>query len=228
MTTLAITRWILTRTLRSPLGWALLFLGSFAWPALLQLTPIGISSGSADGAALVFEVAFLGVLLGCWRGLVALEGILPALRLVADTTRWRAQATALFVSAFGWGLLVSAWPLALGAVGEGGPARLLLGLALGAAHLAVLGLLLLNLRVPAGARSLGLLLLAWWVPAFLGTSSLAARWASATLDVAVTLRSPREGWSLAALAVRLGPILAVGLAALLVGARDSNRPPRPS
>ena len=84
MTALAITRWILARTLRSPLGWGLACVSSLAWPLLQHLTPIGITIASEDGTALVYEVAFMGALLGAILGLSALEGIRGVLQRAAS------------------------------------------------------------------------------------------------------------------------------------------------
>ena len=221
MTALAITRWILIRTLRSPLGWGLLCVSALAWPALRHFTPIGITTASDDGARLVYEVAFLAALAGSLLGLRALEAIQTVLQRAAAGPRLRAQFVALAVSAAGWALVSCAFPLIAGGMGEGQRSGLLIGIALASLHLAALGVLLLRARLPAGVRSLGLLLLAWWIPTLLGTSSHLGSWTSALLDVAATLRPPSEGWSPTALAARLGPMMSLCLVAWwLTGNRD--------
>jgi len=221
MTALAITRWILMHTLRNPLGWGLLCVNALAWPALRHFTPIGITTASEDGASLVYEVAFLAALVGALLGLGALEAIRSVLQRAAAGPRLRAQFVALAVSSSGWALVACAFPLLAGGMGEGRRFRLLVGISLACLHLAALGVLLLRARVPAGVRSLGLLLLAWWVPTLLGTSSHLGSWTSALLDVAATLRPPSEGWSPTALAARLGPMISLCLVAWwLTGNRD--------
>lgn len=228
MTALAITRWILARSLRSPLAWVLLCLCAFAWPLLQRLTPIGITTASADASALAYEVAFLAALLGAVLGLRSLEGIESVLRRAASGQRWRAELTAVFVSAACWSLVACAWPLRFGGLGEGQRLALLVGLVLAAAQLAALTALLLRARVPLGVRSLGLLVLAWWIPSLLGTSSHLERWTSALLDVAATLRPPPEGWSPTALITRLGPMMGVSCAALWITGRRDRDTTQPS
>jgi hypothetical protein len=221
VTALAITRWILIRTLRSPLGWGLLCVSALAWPALQRFTPIGITTASEDGARLAYEVAFLAALVGALLGLRALESIQSVLQRAADFPRWRAELSALAVSSAGWALVACALPLFSGGMGEGRRPALLIGIGLASIHLAALGVLLLRARLPAGVRSLGLLLLAWWIPSILGTSSHLGRWTSALLDIAATLRPPPEGWSPTALAARLGPMMGLCLVAWwLTGTRD--------
>lgn len=228
VTALAITRWILLRIFRSPLGWGLAIVSALSWPSLQLFTPIGITTASADAAALAYEVAFLAALLGALLALHALEGIRSVLARAAAGPRWRAEFVALWVSSAGWAVLACAWPLAMGGVGEGHRRDLLLGLVLLAAHLAALGTLALRARVPVGVRSLGLLILAWWIPSLLGTSSHLERWTSALLDVAATLRPPSEGWSPTALIARLGPMMGVSCAALWLTRRRDHDTTHPS
>ncbi|MCA8980565.1 MAG: hypothetical protein H6831_11955 [Planctomycetes bacterium] len=170
----------------------------------------------------------MGALLGAILGLSALEGIRGVLQRAASGPRWRAEAAALGVSSAGWALLACLWPLTVGGLGEGRRGPLLLGLLLVSAHLAALGSLLLRARVPLGARSLGLLILAWWIPSLLGTSSHFERWTSALLDAAATSRPPPEGWSPTALIARLGPMMGVSLVALWLTGRRERDTTRPS
>lgn len=223
MTSATIALWILLRTLRSPLGWGLFLLAALAWPLLLRWTWIGISTSESDAAALAYEFAFVGALLGAGLALAALERIAPLLRLAAARGRRHAQIAALVVSATLWALVPLAWPLVTGALGEG-RIPLLVGALLGALHLSVLGLLLLRAPVPAGTRSFVLVLLAWIVPALLDPGWAASRVLAPLLDAAGTLRPPVEGWSPAALIARLGPMMALALAAAWIDAGRAASP----
>ena len=228
MTVLAITRWILLRTLREPLAWGLAVVGALAWPALARLAPIGISSSEGGSLALVYEVAFIALLVGGTLGLSRAARVDPLLARATPRTRLAATAAVVATSATLWALLAGLPPFLLGVldpVGEGSGA--LLGLGLAALQLAALGAALAAAPLPAPARSLGLPLLAWWVPALLGTSLL-ARWTASLLDVQATLIPPPTGWSPAALATRIGPMMGLYLAALLLAERGRTAPHTPS
>lgn len=222
VTALVITRWILIRTLRSPLSWALLCFGGLFWPALARFTPVGITTASEDSAALVYEIAFLATLLGAVLGMHALGSIQTVLQRASPAARWRAEAVAIWTSAVCWAVLASAWPLRFGGVGEGLRLELVIALALGAAQLAALSTLLLGAQLPLAARSLGLFLLAWWIPSLLGTTTNIERWTSALLDVAANLRPPSEGWSPTALVSRLGPMIGLSAIAFLLHQRRTH------
>lgn len=225
MTALAISRWTLLRTWRSPWTWCLLALSALAWPLLEHLTPISVSSESGDLGVLAYEFAFLGALCGATLGLSSIGAIAPVLARADAGARTTATMLAVGLPAALLALVAAAWPWMRGAVGEGGIG---LGLLLAAGRLGALGALLAALPLSASARSLLLWLLAWIVPAWVATSSLPGRWASALLDVSATLRTPPEGWSPASLLAGFGPMMGLYLAARLSASSRSAPSARPS
>ena len=76
--------------------------------------------------------------------------------------------------------------------------------------------------------ALALLLLAWWLPAFAQGTTPLDSWIRGLTDVAGTLRSPAEGWSLPALTTTIGPMISVWLTAWVLAARHGPASARPT
>jgi hypothetical protein len=139
-------------------------------PALWTIwAPISISTRDADSGALLYEVAFMGGLVG------VLVGLHQADEWAWLTDRWppaerlRAEAALLGLPVLALALIPCAWGLVLPAgVDPLAIAAALLSLARPVA----LGLLLRRLPLPGVPRALALLALCWWIPAIAAPSFL--------------------------------------------------------
>lgn len=149
---------------RGPLPWVALALAGIAWPLSLQYSPLSLTLGTGTSVGLAYELAFVFGLVGAlcadralegssWLLARASHGVALLLRVAGVTV---AAATLSFICIL---------PMAL--VGAAVAPEKLLSLALTSAHMAAILNLLASWRFSASARSVGLLLSALVVPAYI-------------------------------------------------------------
>lgn len=237
----AVARWILTRHVTQPFFWVWLVLLVMLWPAVQLFSPLGVTSAARGNQALVYEIAFIGLLVGSSFGLDALaRGGWIVIQVAAPQRLW-VEALGVLVSA----LLFLVAGLAAPAVLGGLEASLLPALGMGAVlslfHLTALALVLRRLPLPASLHAALLPLIAWALPATLGRGNrvgeIASLWldASRHLERGFGLRTISEpapgpvsgidpGFDLAStvFGTAVAPIMMLALAATLIALR-----PRP-
>jgi len=206
---LATSRWVATRLLRQPAFWALAVAIGALWPTVASLSPLGLTTSTATTPGVLYEVAFLSLLAG--HGLAMsmaakLEWFVKPLSLTRRAFFFLAASTTAST------LLLSAalcLPVLLAT-----PGPPLWALALTHLHLAVLGLVLIQLPIPPGARAGALILGAWILPAIGTAMPHLGPALSGIFDAGVHLGLDRisSGASPAALL----PIVGLGLAAWLL------------
>lgn len=190
--------------LRTPWLWGVqaLLLAAIPYQGSLRV-------GTGGALELLRAWSYPAALVGAGLALVGLEARLEFLRRIDARERWIAE----------WGLVVLAitylqLPLLVGALA----CEPKLGLDLGRAladilsadlHLAGLAFLTLTLPMPANARPLSLLALAWWAPALLASSG-----APLALRVPLAANAPLHDPSalFVSLATALGLVLLAALA----------------
>ena len=167
-----VTRWLLVHLLHSTLAW-LLFAAIFClWPVLAVLSPLGVSTAStpAPDATWAAGIGFLALLAAhalAVSGLSSVRTLLvrePGRRLAAETVALTVSASFFLGPALAWGFVL----------GPGLPELLALAPALLMAHIHMMGLslVLLRLPLPPSLASAGLLMGAWFLPALLPASPL--------------------------------------------------------
>jgi hypothetical protein len=145
--------------------WVSAALAVAAWPAFQVIVPLGIRAGSRIG--LLFETAYLCALAGTGLAVAALEGMD---RWTTRAPAWQRLSFELLAQWAVSGALVIlglALPLASGAALDIDGKNLAAGIVLTQVHLGAVGSALLRMQLPSGARSVGLLFLAWALPALL-------------------------------------------------------------
>lgn len=185
-------RWVATLLARQPLVWLGAVLLAGLWPVVVLFTPLGLTTGGGAERELLYEIAFVSLLLGHLVGLALLERGGWFLDLVAARRRLATELTALSTAA---GLLLIA-ALAGALIAPAGRAALGGDLFWRAAlsHLHLCGVSLLLLRAPGRPviRLLGLPALTWALPAFLGSQGFLGRSVSHIFDATRHLAFPLD------------------------------------
>lgn len=185
-------RWVAILLARQPLVWLWGALLAVLWPLVVMFTPLGLTTGGGAERELLYEVAFISLLLGHLVGLALLERGGWFLESVAPRRRVATELAALTAAA---GLLLAA-ALSGTLITESGRAALdtqLLGRT-ALSHLHLSGVSLLLMRAPGRPvlRLLGLPALTWALPAFLGSRGFLGRSVSHILDATRHLTFPLE------------------------------------
>jgi hypothetical protein len=153
--------WVHTRAvLQLPIAWASAVL-LLAWPGLHVFSPTGITVHPSDTTGLVYELAFLGTVLGAATGLAGIQRNRWLNRPLESTEAWLAEISALGCLGLLFAGSATLIPVCQGLAGP----RLAWTALLTAAHLAALGSMLLSVPMPRGLRPALLVALAWWIPA---------------------------------------------------------------
>ncbi len=210
----ATTRWTCAQLLRQPWFWVWTALMFAAWPMIVHLTPLGISSESGSDGRTLYEVAFIGGLIGCMQACVALGGVRWLIHSQPLSKRLGLVATMLATSTLltaGTALLPACLLGQLSAVTYD-PLHLLAALA----HLVAVALVVDSLPIHTSARVALLPLLVWILPALLAGAEGIGQWVGHCLDAHARLPRLESGtdskgtdWK-----AILGPI--IGCPALLV------------
>ena len=161
-----------------------------AWPGTLGLLPVGITVRFSTINGLVYELAFLGAILGAVAGVAGVGGIRRdrwLTRALGPTEAWLADFCPPALLGLLFAGLASLIPFFWGLAGP----KLVWATLLTVAHLAALGSMLQHVPMPRGLRPALLVALAWWIPALAATPELgllterlwAARYLSDTLGV---------------------------------------------
>jgi hypothetical protein len=132
-----------------------------AWPGLHVFSPTGISVHPSDDVGLVYELAFLGTVLGAAIGLAGIQRNRWLNRPLEPTGAWLAEFAALGSLGLLFAGSATLIPLCQGLAGP----QLAWTTLLTAAHLAALGSMLLSVPMSRGLRPALLVALAWWIPA---------------------------------------------------------------
>jgi hypothetical protein len=151
MAVTGIVRIVLSRLFFRPSGLLVLAILLCAWPSLLVLAPIGISSNGFRPEAWSYELALLGMAAGTVLATKELAGLAPLLhRLPSAVSLTAEMATLVSAGIFGAGLALLPASALVGATTDlrapGLGARFCLSVAASAAG----GALLSRLRLPAG------------------------------------------------------------------------------
>ncbi len=202
-------RWVASMLLRQPSFWAIASALAGLWVAVAALTPFGLTTSARTVPGILYEVAFMALILSHVLALTLVGRIgwlvkpLPLLRragldLVASTTA---------------ALLLLAAAIAL-PVSMGVPAPELSALLLAHVHLLVIALLLGQLPITDRARACGLPLVAWILPATCADLPGLGPTLARVLDAASHLRlaqtpQPFSPWAML-------PLVGIGLAAWLL------------
>ena len=215
---MAAIRWILFRLLTQPIVWVWITITAFLWPAVTGFAPVHDSTGDALETSALYEVAFLSLLLGAALTVNVIGRFEELFRRSPTLRRVSVQGVALATGSTVFGVAGVALPL-VGFVLEGHVAPFS-GLALGATlvvgHLAAMGVLLLQVRMPGGIRPLLLPLLVWLMPALTGDTSNPAAWFARGFDASRHLACVNAHPSPTAFLQASAPIIGMILLSLLV------------
>lgn len=207
MYALAIGKWTWTQLLRQPWFWLWSALAFASWPIITTLTPLGIVSEASSDSSALYEVAFIGALLGCMQGLHTLESVRWLVVHRSETQRMAVTLSVLISSAALTTLIALTPALLLGQhqLVLSQPTHLIASLL----HTCALGALLSALPLPTSSRALALPLVAWVLPSIAASHELLGPWTSYLFDAhsrldsfASETLSKGSGWKLS-----WGPII---------------------
>lgn len=212
----ALVGWTLRRALRNPLGW-LVWAASLAAPAALELfSPIGLTTRDGRPGAWFGEVLIATALAGA---VFALEAWPSVRGLVARSDEARRAAAGWTTASFA--VIFTAPCVVLSIIFHSERAPALLEAAAIAAHVAALAWLLALLPIPDGARSFGLVFLAWLLAGWISSESLPTAALSALVDVSRASRLDLRAATWSARIAVLAPIIVlVGVCLTIRPARD--------
>lgn len=203
--------------------WVAALIAAVSWPMLASFFPVGISSYAACTSAGLYDLAFVGALVGAVSALVAIGRLRSVLLRVPTLLRWRLECTTLV------GVATAASALVLIAhVSAARGASLLVhwdvmipALFATTLHLAAIGVALLRVApLPASGRPFVLAALACALPAVAPQAFAPVALVRAGEDFRHAPTS--GGWTASALEIE--PILAWLAAALLLEVARSRRP----
>lgn len=196
-----LTRSLLYSAIRRPETWLLALAALAAWPLSHQLADLGLMTEVEDWGALAFEGSRLLALGSACVGLATLGRFQGLSMRVSPWRRLGYELGFLALLVLGLQLLAALgllleWPGGHahdhGATEAqfGHPLRLSLALAMVDMHLVAMTLLLSRAPLAAELRAPALLLLAWGIPALLGSSAWGARLLTPLLAPGQTLAAP--------------------------------------
>lgn len=242
--TRAVARWILARHASQPFVWVWLVLLGALWPAVQLFSPLGVTSAAHGNHALVYEAAFLGLLVGSCFGLDALGRGGWIVDQLAAPQRLRVETLGVALSALVFLTAGLVAPTIFGALDTSMLPVLVPGALLSLFHLSALALLLRRSTLPASVQTVLLPLIAWALPATLisggrgnRVGEIAGLWLDASRHLGIrklTGTTPgsasrvigETGYTLESLSTVFGtalaPIIVLALAAALIALR-----PRP-
>lgn len=227
MSTLLVTRSVLSTLVRQPLWWLCAALLAASWPALRTILPLGLSTADLHHWTAAYELAFLGgivAILGGMGPLARLDWILGKAGAVHRTVIEAATLVSC-AAAIGAFILVPAhlfdvWQFTEFRAGESFAALLL-----GWAHVATIAAVSLRLPLDMAPRVALVLLATCLIPGLLVGDTPAAGLTLAVLDVGGTLRASFDlPLSLAHWIAASVPILAWGAAAVALASPPDPRP----
>jgi len=185
-------RWVATLLARQPLVWLGGALLAALWPLVVMFTPLGLTTGGGAERELLYEVAFISLLLGQLVGMVLLERAGWILESVTGRRRLVTELAALTTAA---GLLLAAALAGTLLTAEGRAlldTELLRRVCLSHLHLAGVSLLLMRAPARPVVLLVGLPALTWALPAFLGSEGWLGRSVSHILGATRHLTIPLE------------------------------------
>ncbi len=168
-------RWALATLARNPLAWLLVLVLASVWPGIATLSPLGLATSKATPAGVLYEVAFLALLLAHLVSLSWMHRLewhthtLPVMRRIGLALSTSSCAAVVLLCAgigpaFGLG--------ALEGVENSEMLKVFASFILTHLHLAALQFLLSAAPLAPQARLLSLICLAWILPAVLAAAPL--------------------------------------------------------
>jgi hypothetical protein len=163
---LVLVRWVALRWACEPWKWAAFLCLVSLWPALHAFAPFGEDPDLRGTAPGLYEIAFVAAGVGAACALDALE-VQPAMAAkLGLRAGWSAEWTALAAGAAAVQAAALAVPvLAHRTAPTGLDLALCANVCLNSAWLAAVGVALLRVPMPSGARPVALLVATWIVPA---------------------------------------------------------------
>jgi hypothetical protein len=209
--------WVVGHVARHPLAWLWIAVSTASWPLIVLLAPRGLTGGPALQTGLIYEVAFIGLLLGTLVGGALLERGAWFLAGVHPFRRLGLELSALFATSVVLTLPGLIPPLFLGRGAELDLEDFVLRAGLSHLHLSSLVLVLLRVPVGTPVRVAALIAATWVLPAIANPATFAGRFVTTSLDAGQYL-IPAIGSVLADLAWKeaLAPIMGMLGAALLL------------
>ena len=167
---LAVARWLVARTARTPLAWVVWALLGGVCPLGMARSTLGIGLSQSPPDTLFYEVAFISAILGGALGLLSLGQARFLLAPLSRSERFLGEGLGLLL-VVGMSLMAPLITLPFVAPGLGPiqPTPVVGRLALMAAHVAALSLLISRAPTSTGLHLALLVALSWWIPAALST-----------------------------------------------------------
>jgi len=111
--------------LRKPIAWVAAALVVSAWPAVLSLAPLGITSGNISTTAAAYEIVFMAAVAGAALSCGSSNRITALARCADRGARWVGHLLSIGAAASLLAAVALALPLLSGTVVEWAPARAL-------------------------------------------------------------------------------------------------------
>lgn len=218
---LTCARWVTLHFVLSPWIWVGALLGAGLWALAATIGPLGVTTDPGFLASAHYELAFVGALLGVALATAAMGRLEALLERAPVEQRLLRRVEALIAGSLLGLLAVGALPFFAGSPLELG--ALLLPALLGAAHLVAIALVALELPLAPTTRALGVIAIAWLLPAVLGPSVGTFDALARLTDASIPFEAPRATLG-PHLGATLPPILAWLFAAILIanGRRQTN------
>jgi len=164
-----LVRWSFARIARDPAYWLMLTLSALLWPALVALSPLGLTTRDATLTSPLYEIALLVLLAGSAYGVFGARRMEPLVAPLSPLRRLLAEAT--FLGCATWPALAAATALPLVWSQTPAPGAFFWQLALGLLHVHAVGLVVLRAPWRAATSIWVFLFLTWIAPALAGIES---------------------------------------------------------